>query len=120
MLLEKFFELHEWEMSNFPFIRTATGRHIYICLTRTFFSSKNREDASFKKMLSSDFFTDRAIRLKIREMERAGYLQSETGISDRRVVMIRPSDSLKALMEEHSMLLDKLVGKEFFLINKKH
>lgn len=118
MLLEKFFELHEWEMNKFPFIRTATGRHIYICLVRTALASKHDGDISIKKMLSSDFFTDRAIRLKIREMERAGFLRSEMGVDDRRVVTVRPSDSLKALIQEHSMLLDQLISRDVIFIKK--
>ncbi|WP_300557234.1 hypothetical protein [Limnohabitans sp. Rim8] len=118
MLLEKIFALHEWEMSHFPFFRTATGRHIYVCLLRDVFSSEDNQDVSVKKLLSSNFFSDRAIRLKIREMEQSGYLRSESGVHDRRIIKIKPSDSLKNLMKEHSAMLNELVSKDVIFIKK--
>jgi hypothetical protein len=120
MILEKVFSLHEWEMKNFPFLKTATGRHIYVCLLREIFSSKDSKDISIKKLLSSNFFTDRAIRIKIREMEKAGYLKSESGVSDRRVVIVKPSDNLKNMMEEHSALLNEVISRDVILIKKNN
>ncbi len=118
MLLEKIFALHEWEMSKFPFFRTATGRHIYVCLVRDVFSPEDSRDVSVKKLLSSNFFTDRAIRMKIREMEQPAYLRSEAGVHDRRIVKVKPTDGLKMLMEEHSVLLNELVSKDVIFIEK--
>ncbi|WP_341686706.1 hypothetical protein [Limnohabitans sp.] len=118
MLLEKILVLHEWEMNKFPFFRTMIGRHIYVCLARNVFTDKNEEEVSIKKLLSSHFFTDRAIRLKIREMEKAGFLETKNGHKDQRVVVIKPTAELRKMMEEHSLMLNRVVSQDIIILEK--
>lgn len=119
MLLQKYFALHEWELSKLPFFSTVVGRHVYVCIAREVLAGNVEAETSLKKLLSTNHFTDRAIRLKIREMESMGYLMTEEGIDDRRLRSIRPTISLLNLIQEHSKYVDDAVLNQHYLVKKQ-
>lgn len=119
-LLCRVLEVYEWELSQLPFVDSVIGRHIYICIARELLSGNTdiKKDISIKRQLSTAYFTDRAIRLKIREMEDKGYLISEMGLLDKRSRVIRPTEKLSDLIYEHARCVASSVSRDIHIIRK--
>ena len=113
-------ELYEWELQQVPFVNSVIGRHVYACMARQILQARASGGSvrSVKSVLSSPNFTDRAIRLKIREMEREGYLQSVSHEQDKRVRQLVPSDKLVALVERHAEAMTRIMDREFIVLPK--
>jgi DNA-binding MarR family transcriptional regulator len=76
------------------------------------------EELSIKSLLSSSLCSDRAVRLKIREMENKGYLYSEFSNNDKRIVVLKPTVKLLELIDEHALIFLNAVTKDHHLIEK--
>jgi hypothetical protein len=118
MLLKKYLSLHEWELNKIPFSSSVVGRHVYACVAREVLDGGANPEASIKKLLSTTHFTDRAIRLKIREMESEGFLISKVGLNDRRLRSIQPTELFLELVTEHSDRVNQEILNDVMLVNK--
>ncbi len=76
------------------------------------------EELSIKSLLSSSFCSDRAVRLKIREMENKGYLFSEFSNNDKRILVLKPTVKLLELIDEHALIFLNAITKDHHLIEK--
>lgn len=121
-LLCRVMEVYEWELSQLPFVDSMIGRHIYICVARELLSGNGNieKNISIKRLLSTAYFTDRAIRMKIREMEQGGYLISEIGFVDKRSRVIRPTQKLSDLIDEHARCVASSVSRDIHIISKSN
>jgi hypothetical protein len=118
MLLQKYLSLHEWELNRLPFLTSVVGRHVYTCVAREVLDGGSNPEASIKKLLSTTHFTDRAIRLKIREMESEGFLISKVGLNDRRLRLIQPTQLFLELVSEHSDRVNQEILNDVMLVKK--
>jgi hypothetical protein len=118
-LLSSLMKLHEWEISNLPFNDSIVGRHIYVCLARAALSRMaSNNNVSIKSLLSTSCFTDRAIRLKLREMEIVDLILFDVGVDDRRIRVIRPTEKMMRIIEEHSNFAHHVISSDFMIIDK--
>lgn len=113
-------ELYEWELREIPFANSVIGRHVYFCLARQILRSANSDVAikSVKATFSSPNFTDRAIRLKLRQLEQEGYLTSGSHREDRRARQLIATDKLMALVQAQAAMLERLLEREFIVLPK--
>lgn len=119
--LSRILELHEWELKSIPFFDSIIGRHVYVCLARFILKGDPRHsnELSIKALLKTSHFTDRAIRLKLREMEEAGFIHCELGSSDKRMRIIRPTEKTIKLIEKHSTMMCNSISLDYHLIEKQ-
>jgi DNA-binding MarR family transcriptional regulator len=76
------------------------------------------EELSIKSLLSSSLCSERAVRLKIWEMENRGYLYSEFSNNDKRIIVLKPTVKLLELIDEHALIFLNVITKDHHLIEK--
>ena len=98
---------------------TIIGRHVYLCIISELHpDGKISESKSLKQVFSHPSFTDRAIRLKLRELEAEGYISMEINASDGRTRSIRVTDKFMKQVEQHNALLQATYKEQFLVIFK--
>jgi hypothetical protein len=111
--------LRQWEWINVPVLRTLVGQHVYFSIANELLAKPNEPEVrSLKNILNHQDFTDRAIRLKLREMERMGLISSVNCGIDKRVRNVLPTPRLEQLFEKHSKFIKSLLEKEYILLEK--
>ena len=110
---------HQWETSGDGLMGTIIGRHVYLCIISELHpDGKISESKSLKQVFSHPSFTDRAIRLKLREFESKGYISMEVNASDGRTRSIRVTDKFMKQVEQHKALLQSAYKEQFLVIFK--
>ena len=110
---------HQWETSGEALMGTIIGRHVYLCIISELNADgKISESKSLKQVFSHPSFTDRAIRLKLREFENEGYITMEVNHSDGRTRSIRVTDKFMKQVEQHKALLQAAYKEQFLVIFK--
>lgn len=85
---------------------TIIGRHIYLCIVCELNANGEIDSAkSLKKIFSHPTLTERAIRLKLRELEANGYLLTEFSRRDGRSRTLKLTQKFLDLIEEHNLIL---------------
>ena len=110
---------HQWETGGHALMGTIIGRHVYLCIISELLSDgKISHSKSLKQVFSHPSFTDRAIRLKLREFEMEGYITMEVNAGDGRTRSIRVTDKFMKQMEQHKSLLQSAYKEQFLVIFK--
>jgi len=76
------FQLHSWERKNLPISRTTAGYHLILFLSRTIVC-KN-ESVSLKNIYHSLPFSEKTLRLLLRELESEGLIEMSDKSHDQR------------------------------------
>jgi DNA-binding MarR family transcriptional regulator len=119
-ILAHLVELAHWEWANLPLLKTVVGRHVYFCIVYdTYFRSNDPTDRSLKQVLNHPEYTDRAVRMKLREMEEEGLITRVYNEKDKRARQIVPTAKLLDLMAQHAEHLQKLIEKDFIVWEKE-
>lgn len=118
-ILSSLIELNQWEWFNVPILNSVIGRHVYLSIA-TELLSKSEQGAtrSLKQVLNHPGYTDRAIRLKLREMENMGLITSIYSHTDKRVRFVVPTPKLVALIENHALFFQSVLDKKFIVLEK--
>lgn len=112
---------HQWETGGDALMGTIIGRHVYLCVISELQpNGKISESKSLKQVFSHPTFTDRAIRLKLREFESEGYITMEVNASDGRTRSIRVTDKFMKQVEQHKAHLQAAYKEQFLVIFKAH
>jgi DNA-binding MarR family transcriptional regulator len=118
-ILTSLIELKQWEWCNVPLLHTVIGRHVYFSLATELLDKPNEPGVrSLKQVLNHPGYTDRAIRMKLREMERMGFICSVHSDIDKRVRFVLPTPKFEQLVETHAKFYRALLEKEFILLEK--
>jgi DNA-binding MarR family transcriptional regulator len=118
-ILTSLIELKQWEWSNVPVLHTVIGRHVYFSIATQMLEKTNEQGTrSLKQVLNHPGYTDRAIRMKLREMERMGLIESVNGDIDKRVRYVLPTPKFEQLIETHAKVYRSLLEKEYILLEK--
>lgn len=118
-LLSNLIALKQWEWSNVPVLRTSIGRHVYFSIATEMLEKTNEPSSrSLKQVLNHPDFTDRSIRMKLREMERLGLIFSVSSDIDKRVRFVKPTPKFEQLIETHAKFYKSLLEKEYILLEK--
>jgi len=99
--------VHQWETSKNPLLSTIVGRHIYICIISEIEQNYPTKilSKSLKQIFTHPTLTDKAIRLKLRDLEAKGYIKTEVNDFDARAKRILVTDKFVALMNEHKKVV---------------
>ncbi len=112
-------QAHQWETSPDGLMDTMIGRHVYVCIVSELHpDGRISKSKSLKQVFTHPCFTDRAIRLKLRELERQGYITMEINASDGRTRSIRVTDKFLKQVEHHNALLQAAYKEQFLVIFK--
>ena len=111
-------ELHQWELENHPLLGTLTGRHLYYRLAQESVNSQCALTRAIKDVFGSMQYTEKALRTRIRQMEREGLIEAVTRPDDARSKQLVPTEKFTQLMTLHAEQVRKIVDKQFLLIEK--
>lgn len=118
-VLEILINLNQWEWSNVPALQSVIGRHVYFSIATELLSQTQPAGVrSLKQVFNHPSYTDRAIRLKLREMEKIGLIKSECSGKDKRVRFLVPTEKFIALVASHTQFCKHLLNKDFMLLEK--
>lgn len=119
-ILARLVELSHWEWANLPLLKTVVGRHVYYCIAQdTFFNASHQTDRSLKQVLNHPEYTDRAVRMKLRELEDEGLITRVYSENDKRARQIVPTAKLLDLMAQHAETMQKLLEKDFIILERE-
>jgi hypothetical protein len=118
--LTQVLDVYDWELQHLPFVCSVVGRHVYSCIAKNVLSHHGDPhfDSSLKRLFSSNHFTDRAIRLKLRELECQGYISTFSGSLDARARSLMPSKKLLELIDMHSVKTHQVLSRDYYFVRK--
>jgi hypothetical protein len=76
------FQLHSWERKNLPISRTTAGYHLFLYLSRSIVC--NNENVRLKNIYHSLPFSEKTLRLLLRELESDGWIEMSVKSHDQR------------------------------------
>jgi DNA-binding MarR family transcriptional regulator len=118
-ILTSLIELNQWEWFNVPILNSVIGRHVYFSIATELLNKSEQGPArSLKQVLNHPGYTERAIRLKLREMEHMGFIASVYSHADKRVRFLVPTPKLVELIENHARFYQSLLDKKFIVLEK--
>lgn len=120
-LIASLIEINQWEASSLPLADSVVGRHVYFCIINELLTRDSiANDRSLKQVLAHPSFTDRAIRMKLRDMEQQGLLNMSKSESDKRSRFIEPTDELIKIFQNHSEEFSKIIKRNLFILSKNN
>ncbi len=117
-LVSSLAELHQWELENLPLLSTLTGRHLYYRMAEETFHPEEALTKALKDLFGGAHFTEKALRSRMREMERDGLIETITRQSDARSKQLIPTPKFHQLLEAHAEQVKRTFDKHFVLIEK--
>lgn len=111
-------ELHQWEVNNSPFLKTMTSRHLYFKIAQRAVGERAMLSRSLKDLFSGSDLSEKALRMRVREMEKEGSIQSLCGTDDGRSKYLMPTEKFYEAIYVHAEKTMKIFGKNFHLIKK--
>ena len=91
-------ELHQWELENHPLLMSLTGRHLYYRLAEESVKSDPALARALKDLFGGMYFTEKALRTRMRQMETDGLIQAVTSHEDARSKHLVPTEKFHELM----------------------
>lgn len=118
-LLKALIETSQWEWDKLPGSRSLIGRHVYLCIANEVLQGTEiRAGQPLKHVLFHPVFTDRAIRMKLREFELMGYIEMQSSQTDKRFRQLVPTQALIDVIDKHACTLRQAVEKTTICIEK--
>lgn len=111
-------ELHEWELGNAPLLNTLTGRHLYFRIAKRAVGDRELLSKALKDLMGGAGYTDKALRIRMREMEAEGYIASVNGSEDARSKYLMPTEKFYESIYLHADQVRKVFEKDFLMIEK--
>lgn len=111
-------ELHEWELNNAPLLGTLTGRHLYFRIAQRAVGERELLLRALKDLVSGSEYTDKALRMRMREMQEAGLISSVPSTHDARSRHLMPTEKFYELIYEHTDQVHRIFNKNFLMIEK--
>jgi len=112
-------EVQKWEWMELPSVRSLVGRHVYFCMAKEVLQSDEfRAGQPLKQVLFHPAFTDRAIRMKLREFEEDGLIEMLPDDADKRFRRLIPTQALLDAIDKHAQMLRQTIEKNTFCIDK--
>lgn len=110
-------DLQQWETWQCPPLGTVCGRFLYFKIAQQVMSQAPGS-ASLKDIHVDAQVSERALRLKLRDFEREGWIEAVSGSNDRRARQLVPTPKLMALITAHAQVLEQALSKSLLLIEK--
>jgi DNA-binding MarR family transcriptional regulator len=111
-------ELHEWELEHAPMLRSLTGRHLYYRIAQRAVGDRTLLSRALKDLMGGSGYTEKALRTRMREMERAGLIEAVNGEEDGRSKYLMPTEKMYEAIYLHADQVRRIFEKNFLLIEK--
>ncbi len=111
-------ELHEWELDHAPLLGTLTGRHLYYRIAQRAVGDRALLSRALKDLMGGSGYTEKALRTRMREMERAHLIESVSGEDDGRSKYLMPTEKFYESIYLHADQVRRIFEKNFLLIEK--
>ena len=113
-------DLHQWEAENLACLNSIRGRHIYFGMARQTVGQPSLISSSLKDLYMGGSMTERALRLRIRELEAEGFVKSVSSETDTRSKYLVPTEVFYESIYHHAREVHRLLEKNFFLVSKEN
>lgn len=111
-------ELHEWELNNSTLLSTLTGRHLYFRIAQRAVGDHSLLSKALKDLMGGSGYTEKALRIRMREMEADGYFALVNGEDDARSKCLMPTEKFYESIYLHANQVRLIFGKNFLMIEK--
>jgi DNA-binding MarR family transcriptional regulator len=111
-------ELHEWELDHAPLLNTLTGRHLYFRIAQRAVGDRALLSKALKDLTGGSGYTEKALRTRMREMEKEGYIASVNGEDDARSKYLMPTERFYETIYLHADQVRRIFDKDFLMIEK--
>lgn len=111
-------KLHEWEIEHAPMLSTLTGRHLYYRIAQRAVGDRQLLSRALKDLMGGAGYTEKALRTRMRDMEREGYIESVSGEEDARSKYLMPTEKFYEQIYTHADQVRRIFEKDFLLIEK--
>lgn len=111
-------ELHEWELDNSPLLTTLTGRHLYFRIAQRAVGDRSLLSKALKDLMGGAGYTEKALRIRMREMETDGYIASVNGEDDARSKYLMPTERFYEAIYLHANQVRRIFEQDFLMIEK--
>lgn len=111
-------ELHEWEVNHAPLLGSLTGRHLYFRIAQRAVGDRSLLSKSLKNLTGGAGYTEKALRIRMREMEADGYIASICGEEDARSKYLMPTEKFYEAIYLHADQVRRILNKNFLMIEK--
>jgi DNA-binding MarR family transcriptional regulator len=111
-------QLHEWELDHAPLLSTLTGRHLYFRIAQRAVGDRALLSKALKDLMGGSGYTEKALRTRMREMERDGYIASVNGEDDARSKYLMPTEKFYEAIYLHADQVRRIFEKDFLMIEK--
>lgn len=112
-------EINHRETRLSPSLMSVVGRHVYFSIAKQEFSEVSGNlDSALKQVLQHTEYSDRAVRLKLREMEAEGLIELAIRDTDRRSRCLTPTEKLMKIYETHAELAQNSIVSNFYIVEK--
>lgn len=111
-------ELHEWELDHAPLLNTLTGRHLYFRIAQRAVGNRALLSKALKDLTGGSGYTEKALRTRMREMEKEGYIASVNGEDDARSKYLMPTERFYETIYLHADQVRRIFDKDFLMIEK--
>jgi DNA-binding MarR family transcriptional regulator len=111
-------ELHEWEIEHAPLLGTLTGRHLYYRIAQRAVGDRALLSRALKDLMGGAGYTEKALRTRMREMEKHNLIESVNGEDDGRSKYLMPTEKFYESIYLHADQVRRIFEKNFLLIEK--
>jgi hypothetical protein len=115
-LLIVMIDLFRWELNKLPFLGTLTGRELYYHIVESAIAAESNDELLIKQLTRQ--FSERALRLRIRDFEQLGLIEMCGCSCDARARKLMPTGKLLSLLSQHHEQLRLLIGRHHYMLNK--
>lgn len=110
--------MNQWEWSELPAARSLVGRHVYFSIVKEVVQKEAKAGQPLKNIFFHPVFTDRAIRMKLRDFELDGLIELQPSDTDKRFRRLVPTQALIDVIHKHARLLRQTIEKTTYCIDK--
>jgi len=111
-------ELHEWELDHAPMLSSLTGRHLYYRIAQRAVGDRTLLSRALKDLMGGSGYTEKALRTRMREMEKEGLIEAVSGEEDGRSKYLMPTEKMYESIYLHADQVRRIFEKNFLLIEK--
>lgn len=106
-------ELYQWELKNSPLLGSMTGRHLYFEIAQNLFDTNELACKSLQDFCSGSMFSERALRMRMRQLESDQMIEVVAGCKDGRVKSILPTKKFFDDVLTHAQEAKRIFQKAF-------
>ena len=111
-------KMNQWEWSELPAARSLVGSHVYFSIVKEIIQEEAKAGQPLKNIFFHPVFTDRAIRMKLRDFEMDGLIEMQPSDTDKRFRRLVPTQALIDVINKHARLLRQTIEKTTYCIDK--